>query len=64
MEKKIETMRFITIEGGDGAGKSTFIPLIKEYLESLGEAVILTREPGGSDLGERLRGILLEKKWR
>jgi len=62
MEKKIETMRFITIEGGDGAGKSTFIPLIKEYLESLGEAVILTREPGGSDLGERLRGILLEKK--
>lgn len=62
MEKNKEKVKFITIEGGDGAGKSTFIPLIKEYIESLGEEVILTREPGGSDLGEKLRNMLLEKK--
>lgn len=51
--------KFITIEGGDGAGKSTFIPFIKDYLESRGESVILTREPGGTLLGEKLRDLLL-----
>lgn len=51
--------KFITIEGGDGAGKSTFIPFIKDYLESRGENVILTREPGGTLLGEKLRDLLL-----
>jgi dTMP kinase len=51
--------RFITIEGGDGAGKSTFIPFIKDYLESKGETVVLTREPGGTPLGEKLRDLLL-----
>lgn len=55
----MEKLKFITIEGGDGAGKSTFIPVIKNYLESLGEEVILTREPGGTGLGEKLRDILL-----
>lgn len=49
--------RFISIEGGDGAGKSTYIPKLKEYLESLGEHVILTREPGGTELGEKLRDL-------
>lgn len=54
--------KFITIEGGDGAGKSTFIPVIEEYLKSLGQEVIRTREPGGTDLGERLRDVLLNDK--
>lgn len=55
-------VRFITIEGGDGAGKSTFIPFIKNYLESKGQEVILTREPGGTGLGEKLRDLLLTHK--
>ena len=54
--------RFITIEGVDGAGKSTTISSIKNYLESKGEDVILTREPGGTNLGDRLRSILLDHK--
>ncbi len=54
-----QPLRFITIEGVDGAGKSTYIPFIKNYLESKGEEVILTREPGGTELGERLRSLLL-----
>lgn len=54
--------KFITIEGGDGAGKSTFIPFIAEYLESKGEKVVLTKEPGGTPLGDHLRNFLLEHK--
>lgn len=49
--------KFITVEGIDGAGKSTTISMIKEFLESKGEQVLLTREPGGSKLGEKLRDI-------
>lgn len=55
----MEKLRFITIEGGDGAGKSTFLPVIKNYLESLGQKVVLTREPGGTPIGEKLRDMLL-----
>lgn len=58
----MEKTKFITIEGGDGAGKSTFIPVIKNFLESRGEKVILTREPGGTALGEKLRDLLLTHK--
>lgn len=54
--------KFITIEGGDGAGKSTFIPIIQNYLMNQGEEVILTREPGGTFLGEKLRDLLLTHK--
>lgn len=54
-------LKFITIEGGDGAGKSTYIPVIKEHLESLGHQVLLTREPGGTKLGESLRETLLRE---
>jgi dTMP kinase len=50
---------FISFEGGEGSGKSTQSKMLKEYLESIGEAVLLTREPGGTDLGVKLRGILL-----
>jgi len=58
----MDKLKFITIEGGDGAGKSTFIPVIKNYLESMGQEVILTREPGGTALGEKLRDLLLTHK--
>jgi dTMP kinase len=54
-------LRFITIEGGDGAGKSTYIPVIKQHLESLGHQVLLTREPGGTKLGETLRETALRE---
>lgn len=53
--------RFITVEGIDGAGKSTHLPWIKELLERDGRRVWLTREPGGSPLGERLRELLLHE---
>jgi dTMP kinase len=51
---------FITLEGPDGAGKSTQQAVLVERIESLGREVIATREPGGTDLGERVRTILLE----
>lgn len=50
---------FITLEGSDGAGKSTHIKFIKKYLLSKGLEVILVREPGGTIVGEQLRQILL-----
>ena len=51
---------FITLEGVEGAGKSTNIPFISSLLERAGQAVVLTREPGGTKLGERIRGLLLD----
>lgn len=50
---------FITIEGGEGSGKSTHSLLLKEYLENKGFEVLLTREPGGTALAESIRHILL-----
>lgn len=50
---------FITFEGGEGAGKSTLIQNVKEYLEMQGIEVVTTREPGGSALGEQIRHWLL-----
>ena len=49
---------FITFEGPEGAGKSTQIKLLKEYLESLGRQVLVTREPGGTPLAEDFRNIV------
>jgi len=54
--------KFITIDGLEGAGKSTQIDFIKKYLSDRNRDVFLTREPGGTDLGERLRALLLDKK--
>ena len=53
---------FITVEGVDGAGKSTPLVWLTEQLKSIGLSVVLTREPGGTPLGERLRDLLLHEK--
>jgi len=53
---------FITFEGGEGSGKSTQTKLLKEWLEKGNEKVLLTREPGGTPLGNQLRDILLDNK--
>jgi len=53
------TAKFITLEGMDGAGKSTHIPNIISALQAKGVEVVSTREPGGTPLGERLRELLL-----
>lgn len=50
---------FITFEGADGCGKTTQLKLLKTYLENIGYEVVLTREPGGKGLGEKVREILL-----
>ncbi len=50
---------FISFEGGEGSGKSTQSKLLKEFFESEGKTVVLTREPGGTKLGKELRDILL-----
>ena len=53
--------KFITLEGMDGAGKSTHIPHILNHFRARGLEVVSTREPGGTSLGERLREILLHE---
>jgi dTMP kinase len=51
--------KFITLEGVDGAGKSTHIPWIAEHLRQGGREVVVTREPGGTPLAEKLRALVL-----
>jgi len=53
---------FITLEGGDGSGKSTQSALLTEWLTAAGRTVLVTREPGGTDVGVELRNIVLH--WR
>lgn len=52
--------RFITFEGGEGVGKSTNIQAVARYLESQGRSVIVTREPGGTPIAEKIRNDLLK----
>lgn len=52
--------RFITLEGGEGVGKTTNLAFIEDYLTSRGIDLLKTREPGGTPLGERIRGLLLD----
>jgi len=54
--------KFITFEGIDGAGKSTHIGFVTDFLESQGKTVVSSREPGGTPLGEKLRDLLLHEK--
>jgi len=54
--------QFITIEGSEGVGKSTNITFIREYLESKGVDLLVTREPGGTPLAENIRELLLAKR--
>jgi len=51
--------RFVTLEGVDGAGKSTHASWLAERLRAAGRRVVLTREPGGTPLGERIRELLM-----
>jgi dTMP kinase len=58
--------RFITLEGGEGAGKSTQIQVVKDYLEARGIDVIVTRKPGGTPVGQEIRNLLVsgdKDKW-
>ncbi len=52
--------RFITLEGGEGAGKSSALAICREHLAARGLDVVLTREPGGTPLAERIRELMLD----
>jgi len=54
--------KFITVEGIDGAGKSTHIGFVTQWLRERGKTVVSSREPGGTPLGEQLRDLLLHEK--
>ena len=54
--------KFITVEGIDGAGKSTHIGFVTQFLQAHGKLVVSSREPGGTPLGEKLRDLLLHEK--
>lgn len=56
--------RFITLEGIDGAGKSTHLQWLAQFLEGRGVKVRLTREPGGTELGEKLRDLVLARNYQ
>ncbi len=58
------TGKFITLEGGEGAGKSTLLMAVRDTLLAHGVDVLVTREPGGTGLGEALRGLLLDPSYR
>lgn len=49
---------FITFEGNNGVGKTTQILLLRDYLESIGKKVLISREPGGTEIAEKIRSIL------
>ena len=53
-------VRFVSLEGGEGAGKSTVLAALRHALEAAGKTVTCTREPGGTPLAEQIRGLLLD----
>lgn len=54
--------KFLTIEGTEGVGKSTNLVFVRDFLQSRGIEVVVTREPGGTPLAEEIRGLLLAKR--
>jgi dTMP kinase len=54
--------RFITVEGGDGAGKSSVLFRLYDYLQEQGTDVLLTREPGGIEIAEEIRSVILNPR--
>jgi len=54
--------RFITLEGGEGAGKSTCLAFIRDFLTQRGFSLVVTREPGGTPLAEEIRALLLARR--
>jgi dTMP kinase len=54
--------KFITLEGIDGAGKSTHLAWLAQFLEARGIGIVVTREPGGTETGEALRQLLLDRE--
>jgi len=59
---RLMTSQFITVEGIEGAGKTTQLAFIREVLEAAGKKVLPTREPGGTVLGEEIRSLLLQQR--
>ena len=59
-----ERGKFVSLEGGEGAGKSTLLAGLREYIERHGIALAQTREPGGTSVGEAVRGIVLDPAQR
>ena len=54
--------KLITFEGCEGCGKSTQVALLKEYLTTTGQDFIITREPGGTEISEKIRAVILGKE--
>ena len=55
--------KFVTFEGLDGSGKSTHLRRAADWLRARGDAVDVTREPGGTALGDAIRGVFLDPRW-
>ncbi len=62
VNKQVSRGKFITIEGLDGCGKSTQLNRLAERLHEAGVDALVTREPGGTEIGERIRGLLLDSR--
>jgi len=62
MNNAVTRGQFITVEGTEGVGKSTNMAFIESWLKKAGKELIITREPGGTKLGEKLRAVLLDAK--
>ena len=60
--KRMDDPRFITVEGIEGAGKTTALETIRHWVRDRGGSPVLTREPGGTELGEELREVLLSHR--
>lgn len=62
MNDSVVKGQFITVEGTEGVGKSTNMAFIEAWLKKAGKELVITREPGGTELGEKLRAVLLDAK--